>query len=142
MAKTTRYQAQREKLAQALAMGKSPEEAARLAGYQGKGKTFAANARRNSNRSDVKSRVAELRAPAIAKLKQDIAISVEWASQILAAMANHKLDLEELKATDQIGALKLLAQIHGWLAPEKVEHSLNGHADRLDRALARARSSR
>lgn len=122
-------------------MGASPEDAARLAGYQGKGKTFAANARRNSNRPDVKARVAELRAPYLEKVKEQIGISVEWASQKLATMANHELAADQIGANDQVAAIRLLAQIHGWLAPEKVEHSLNGLGDRLDRAIARAREA-
>lgn len=133
---------QHEALAVARALGHKPTEAARLAGYKGSGKTFAANARKACNRPDVKARIAQLRAPAMAKAQELVGISAEWATQRLATMANHEIDTDGLKATDQIAALKLLAQMHGWLAPEKVEHSLNGHADRLDRALARARASR
>jgi hypothetical protein len=129
--------AQRERLAQALAMGHKPNEAARIAGYAGQGKTFAANARKVCNHPDVKARVEELRAPALAKVKKQIDISVEWAVQKLASMANHELSLDEVKATDQIAALRLLAQINGWLAPEKIEHSLNGLGDRLDGAIRR-----
>ena len=133
---------QHERLALALALNHKPVDAARMAGYKGTGKTFAANARKACNRPDVKARVAQLRAPGLAKAKQKIDIGIEWATQKLATMANQEIDADGLKATDQIAALKLLAQMHGWLAPEKVEHSLNGHADRLDRALARARAAR
>lgn len=133
---------QHERLAVARALGHKPNDAARMAGYKGSGKTFAANARKACNRPDVKARVTELQAPALAKVQAQIDISIEWATQKLATMANHELDPDDMKATDQIAAFKLLAQMHGWLAPEKVEHSLNGHADRLDRALARARASR
>lgn len=132
---------QHERLAQARALGHKPNEAARLAGYKGSGKTFAANARKACNRSDVKARVAELRAPALEKVKEQIEINIEWADQKLATMANHELNADEIKATDQIAALRLLAQIHGWLAPEKIEHSLNGLGDRLDRAIARAKEA-
>jgi hypothetical protein len=132
---------QHERLAQARALGHKPNEAARLAGYKGSGKTFAANARKACNRSDVKARVAELRAPALEKVKEQIEINIEWANQKLATMANHELNADEIKATDQIAALRLLAQIHGWLAPEKIEHSLNGLGDRLDRAIARAKEA-
>jgi len=132
---------QHERLAQARALGHKPNEAARLAGYKGNGKTFAANARKACNRSDVKARIAELRAPALEKVQEQIDINITWANQKLATMANHELDASEIKATDQIAALRLLAQIHGWLAPEKIEHSLNGLGDRLDRAIARARET-
>lgn len=118
-------------------MGATPEDAARIAGYKGSGKTFAANARRNANRADVKARVAELRAPAMAKVQEQIDISVEWAAQKLAAMANHDLPTDDIKPSDQVAALRLLAQMNGWLAPEKVEHTLNGLGDRLDRAFSR-----
>lgn len=132
---------QHERLAQARALGHKPNDAARIAGYKGSGKTFAANARKACNRSDVKARVAELRAPALAKLQEKIDVTIDWASQKLATMANHELDPDEIKATDQIGALRLLAQMYGWLAPEKIEHSLNGLGDRLDRAIARTKQT-
>jgi len=130
-----------ERLAQARALGYKPNDAARLAGYKGSGKTFAANARKACNRPDVKARVRELRAPALARVQEQINISAAWAAQKLAAMANHDLPMDEIKASDQVMALRLLAQMNGWLAPEKVEHSLNGLGDRLDQALARARAA-
>jgi hypothetical protein len=128
-----------EKLALARALGHKPTEAARIAGYKGGGKTFAANARKACNRPDVKARIVELRAPSAAKVQQQIDISVEWANRSLAAIAGQQLDPEDIKATDVVASFRLLAQINGWLAPEKVEHSLNGLGDRLDRALARAK---
>src|SRR6185437_1634288 len=121
-----------ERLAQARALGYKPNDAARFAGYKGSGKTFAANARKACNRPDVKARVRELRAPALARVQEQINISAAWAAQKLAAMANHDLPMDEIKASDQVMALRLLAQMNGWLAPEKVEHSLNGLGDRLD----------
>jgi hypothetical protein len=45
------HEAQREKFAQALAAGETPEEAARVAGYP-KGSSFAANARKRAQRAD------------------------------------------------------------------------------------------
>jgi hypothetical protein len=137
MAKSKRFQDQREKFAQALALGNSPVEAARLAGYRGTGETFAANARRKAQRSDVKARVAELRAPALAEVQKQIDISIAWAAQKLAAIANYDLGMDAAKVSDQISALTLLAKMNGWLAPEKLEHGFSGLGDRLEKVFAR-----
>jgi hypothetical protein len=61
------FSQQMECFAQALALGKKPSEAALIAGYP-PGSSFANNARRRANRSDVKARVAELRKPALDKI--------------------------------------------------------------------------
>ena len=133
-----------EVFAQALAAGNTPVEAARIAKYPN-GTSFAANARKRAQRADVKARVAELRAPALEKVKKDIEISVEWAAKKLAAIADFDLGAEITKVSDQIAAINLLAKINGWMAPEKSELSgKNGgpigvsNISDMDRAIALA----
>ena len=121
----------REKFAQALAGDMSTVAAGKLVGYS------AANARRNANRKDVKARVAQLRAPSLAKVQAQIDINVEWATKKLAAMAGHDIGPAAKKDSDKIAALNLLAKIGGWLAAEKHDVTVTDLAERLDRARAR-----
>jgi len=120
--------------------GKAATAAAREAGYQGS--SLVDNARKRANRKDVKARMIELAAPALAQVEAEIAVDVQWATKKLASLVNPDLGVHKIKVTDQIAALKLLAEMFGWLAPEKMEHSLNGHGDLLDQALARVRTTR
>ena len=110
-----------EAFAQALAMGQTPVEAARTAGYRA-ARSFASNARKRAGRRDVKARVRELQAPAVAKVMERIDLSVEWTLERLAKIAATELPSAEIKASDVIAAHKLIAQIKGYLAPEKHEH--------------------
>jgi phage terminase small subunit len=110
-----------ELFAQALAAGKTPVDAAKLAGYP-QGSSFAANARKRAQRADVKARVAELRAPAIAKVQAVIDLSVEGQLQSLAKIA-YAFDQDDVKPSDAVAAHRLIAQIRGNLAPEKHEHT-------------------
>lgn len=119
----------REKFAQALAANlangmkraEAADEAAKTAGYGGQSR--APNARKRAQRGDVKARLRELMTPGIAESERQIAVDVEWAVERLAGIANVELDEELIKAADVIGAIRLVAQIKDWLAPDKHEHS-------------------
>jgi hypothetical protein len=63
--------------------------------------------------------VAELRKPAIEKLQKQIVANIEFATQTLMSIANVKLDLSKIKASDKIRAIEVLAKLHGWNASEK-----------------------
>ena len=110
-----------EAFAQALAMGQTPVEAARTAGYR-PATSFASNARTRAIRRDVKARVRELQAPAVAKVMERIDLSVDWTLERLAKIAATELPSADIKASDVIAAHKLIAQIKGYLAAEKHEH--------------------
>lgn len=118
-----------EKFAQALASNivagmprsAAAEHAAAIAGYAGR--SMASNARKRAQRDDVKKRIAEILAPAAEKAHAAIEATVEWATTRLVNIASPDLGEEAIRTPDQIAAIKLLAQIKGWLAPEKTEHS-------------------
>jgi hypothetical protein len=116
-----------ERLAQARALGHKPADAARLAGYKGSGETFAANARRACNKPHVMARVAELLAPAVAKVEQQIEHNMEWAVGKLAAIVDRELDPKDIKPADVIAAARQLAAIRGWNAPTTV--NVNKHVN-------------
>jgi hypothetical protein len=125
-----------ELFSEALAMGKSSSEAAHIAGYPA-GSSFASNARKRAQRSDVKARVAELRKPALDKLAAEIDLSVEWALGRLYAIASPDLGKRAIKTPDQLRAIELLAKIRGWMAPDKLDLAVRS-ADRMtDDELAR-----
>lgn len=113
-----------ERFAQALAGGKTPVEAAKIAGYP-KGSSFAANARKRSHRDDVKARIAELQKPHLEKVNQAIGVNVEWATQQLYPIAAAEIDGEDIKASDKTRAIELMAKMNGWMAPEKREVNAN-----------------
>ena len=71
-----------KKFAEALALGMSPTDAAKAAGYpRGKSaKTFAANARRRAGSKRVRKIVDELQKPAKEKIQQQIAANMESVS--------------------------------------------------------------
>jgi hypothetical protein len=129
MAKSSRYQDMFERFAQALALNKSPEESARIAGYQGTGATFAANARHKANRPVVKARVAELRAPGLAKVEQQIEKNVEWVISKLAEIVDCPIDQNDIKAADIIAAARQMAAIRGWNAPTTLNVNKHVHTD-------------
>jgi|SRR5581483_5392304 len=120
-----------EVFAQALAAGHSPVEAARAAKYPN-GSSFAANARKRAQRKDVKARVAELTKPALDKVAAAIEANVAWASRHLVDVAEKAFKEGDAKIPDGIRAIDLLAKLHGWLAPEKHEHTGKDGAPLLD----------
>ena len=93
---------------------------ARYKGYQNPSKTFAANARKKAQREDVKARVAELLAPALERAEIEIGATVDWATRKLCKIANYDLGQDMVKVPDQISAIKLLAELKGWLAVAKL----------------------
>jgi hypothetical protein len=71
--------------------------------------------------------VAELQKPAREKLQQMITANVEWATEKLMSIASAKLDLRNIKASDRIRAIEVLAKMHGWNAPENQNLNAKGH---------------
>ena len=110
-----------KKFAEALALGIAPVQAAELAGYpRGKSeKTYAANARRRARHKRVLKMVDELQKPAKEKLAREIEANFAWATEKLMSIASAKLDLWNIKASDRIRAIEVLAKMHGWNASEK-----------------------
>jgi phage terminase small subunit len=123
-----------------LPRGKAATAAAREAGY--KGSSLADNARKRSHRADVKARMVELAAPRLAEAEAALDETMESVTTNLFRMALKQYDAVEIKPEHSIKASDLLAKLKGAYAPEKIEHSLHGHGDRLDRALAQARGVR
>ena len=107
-----------EAFAQTLATGVPPVQAAKLAGYP-QGSQFAAGARKRARRKDVKAMVAELQKPAKEKLQKQSEANFELATEKLMGIANAELDLRNIKASDKIRAIEVLAKMHGWNASEK-----------------------
>jgi hypothetical protein len=104
-----RYKARNEEFALALATGKTPIEAGAIAGFKGE-----ANAKRNAQRPDIKKRVAELRAPHLAKIDEAIGVSIEWATRHLKDVAD--LALPGLPSVaDGLRAIDLTSKLHGWM---------------------------
>src|SRR5262245_56599817 len=98
-----------EAFAQALATGATAVEAAKLAGYP-QGSQFAASARKRARRKDVKGMVAELQKPAKEKFAKTIEANFEWATVNLMSIASAKLDPWNIKASDKIRAIEVLAR--------------------------------
>jgi hypothetical protein len=67
--------------------------------------------------------VAELQKPAKEKLQKQIEANFEWATKKLMSIASVELDLENIKASDKIRAIEVLAKMHGWNAREKINVS-------------------
>jgi hypothetical protein len=111
-----------EAVAQELANGKSTEEASRAAGYPD-GSSFKPNAKRRAQRPDVKARVAELRAPGVAKAEEHVAINTEYVLTKASDIVNVKKPASAVKVSDQVAALNLIAKVIGILAPDKLEHT-------------------
>ena len=118
-----------EKFAQALASniaaglprGTAAQDAAEVAGYRGTSR--AANARKRSRRADVKKRVAELFAAAQQRADSPLAATIEWATRKLVSIIAVDLGVDAITVSDQLMALKQLAELNGWKAPEKAEVS-------------------
>jgi hypothetical protein len=108
-----------EKVAQALASLKSSEEAAREAGYPD-GTSFRANARRLSQHPAIRARVTELQTTEAALTAVDVA----WIKRKAAEVAGVEISPHDIKASDKISALNLLAKMTpGALVPTQTELS-------------------
>ena len=108
-----------EKVAQLLASLKSPEEAAREAGYP-EGTSFKANARRLSHHPAIRERVTELQATEAALVVVDVA----WIKRKTAEVAGVEIAPHDIKASDKVSALNLLAKMTpGALVPTQTEMS-------------------
>lgn len=112
--------AERERFAQALAAGKKPEEAARIAGYRD-GTAFAANARKRAMRADVKARVAELQAPHLEQANKAMAIDIHWWIKQHVDIVKERGLREQTTNADAQRSLEQLAKHNGWYAPERRE---------------------
>lgn len=116
-----------EKFAQALLVNyandmprtKAAEDAARKAGYSGS--ALGPNARKRAQRKDVKARMAELAAPALAKIQDElITPTVDLAVSRLMKIAMADLGVDAIKVPDQLAAWKLMGEWKGWKAPDKI----------------------
>jgi hypothetical protein len=108
-----------EKVAQVLACRGSAEEAARAAGYPD-GTSFRANARRLSHHPAIRARVTELQETEAALVVVDVA----WIKRKTAEVAGVDIAPDQVKASDKIAALNLLAKMtHGALVPSQSEMS-------------------
>lgn len=104
----------REKFAIALASGMPVGEAGASVGYS------AHNASRNAGRADVKARVAELLAPAKARVAEKIEANLEWATRQCIAVVEKALPGEP-KVSDGLAALKLAAELNSWIPAENAK---------------------
>lgn len=105
---------------------KAAQDAAQKAGYTGR--SLGPNARKRAQRKDVKARMAELAAPALAEAQQEVTASVDLVTRRLLAIIMPDLGVDAIKVADQIQASRQLCQIHGWMAVEKHQHDVS---DRL-----------
>lgn len=126
-----------EVFAEALAAGKTPVEAARIAKYP-QGTSFAANARKRAVRKDVKALVEKLKAPGKAKVQEQIDLSVDAQVRSLATIAFNSPDPDDIKPSDSIAAHRLIAQIQGHLAPEKRDIAFEASVVRVPKVAATA----
>jgi len=64
--------------------------------------------------------------PVKEKLAKTIEANFAWATEKLMSIASAKLDPWNIKASDKIRAIEVLAKLYGWIAPEKT--NLNGES--------------
>jgi hypothetical protein len=103
-----------EKVAQLIASQKSFQEAAREAGYP-VGTSFKANARRLSHHPAIRARVTELQETEASLVVVDVA----WIKRKTAEVASVEIAPSDVKASDKIAALNLLAKMTpGALVPQ------------------------
>jgi hypothetical protein len=76
--------------------------------------------------------VAELQKPAKEKLAKTIEANLAWATEKLMSIASAKLDLWNIKASDKIRAIEVLAKMHSWNAPEKREVNAQAKVERIE----------
>src|SRR5262249_42742780 len=70
-----------------------------------------------------KAMVAELQKPVKEKLAKTIEANFAWATEKLMSIASAELNPWNIKASDKIRAIEVLAKMHGWYAPEKTNLS-------------------
>jgi hypothetical protein len=96
---------------------KTPVEASREAGYKD-GTSFAPNARKRAQRADIRARVLEIQA----KEAELATIGVAWIKRKAAEIAGVDIPEDEVRASDKIAALNLLAKMTpDALVPNKSE---------------------
>jgi hypothetical protein len=106
-----------EILAQGIARGLSPGAAARAAGYNPDVPSFEANARQRACRPEVKARAEEL----LTRAAEKTVVSIAWLTERLVEVAGVDQGGLEVKTSDKLRALELLAKVKGFFAPEKRE---------------------
>jgi hypothetical protein len=114
-------------MAGGMTRGKAALAAAGEVGYRGT--ALADNARKWSNRPDVKARMVELTAPVQAKAEADLIIDLERAERRLGEIILADIDLSSIKAADVIAAVRQLAAIRGWNAPTTLNVNKHTHTD-------------
>jgi hypothetical protein len=97
--------------------------------------SFSHNARKRARRKDVKAIVAELQKPAKEKLATTIEANLAWATEKLMSIASAELDLLNIKASDKIRAIEVLAKMHGWNALEKPNLRGELKIERIERII-------
>jgi hypothetical protein len=97
--------------------------------------SFSHNARKRARRKDVKAIVAELQKPAKEKLATTIEANLAWSTEKLMSIASAELDLLNIKASDKIRAIEVLAKMHGWNAPEKREVNAQTKVESIERVI-------
>jgi phage terminase small subunit len=112
------------KLAHGYARGRAAAEAAKAAGYTGT--SIAHNARRLAQDRRIKAYMAELANPSpppeIKAAEAKVTATVEMAKEELSKILLAEIDLDTVKPSDKINAVKQLALIEGWNVTEKHEH--------------------
>jgi len=120
-------------LASGLPRGKAQMAAAKAAGYTGS--SLAHNARKKAGYPEVKARMAELAAPVQRKAGQEVVATVETAMTKLSRIAFAELGDGAIKVSDQIAAVRTMAQMQGWNAPEKTNLSGELKIGRIERII-------
>jgi len=120
-------------IAQGMPRSKAAAAAAKTAGYGGK--SIASNARKRAALPQVKARMAELAAPGQEVAEKAVAITVGAAEGKLWEFASVDLGKRAVKVPDQINAIKTLAQLRGWNAPEKTELTNPIKIERIARVI-------
>jgi hypothetical protein len=110
-----------EIFAQSLALGKPTYDAAREAGYNADAPSFEANARQRAAKPELKARVAELMQRTADSVADRVAIDRAWLLSQLTEIAGYDIAGLEVKLTDKLKALELVAKVCGLFAPEKRE---------------------
>jgi hypothetical protein len=81
--------------------------------------------------------VAELQKPVKEKLARTIEANFAWATEKLMSIASAKLDPWNIKASDIIRAIEVLAKMHGWNAPEQREVNAQAKVERIELVIVR-----
>jgi hypothetical protein len=89
-------------------------------------------------------RAGRLQAPIKAKVQEQIQANFEWAFNHHRAIVEQALTNPENAATitEAQRSLDAMAKLMGWYKPDKIEASVHGFADSLDRAFALLQANR